>query len=80
MFTNIKVNDYIYATRFIASWVRAGGRFGLHGEGYADFRKWLESLGWVKKDEIDQIIFLAQNGKLELEYLAKEFIKNMKTK
>ena len=73
MFKNEVINGYTYATRFIMSWVRSGGIFGKHGEGYDDFRNWLELLG-LKTEDIEDIMFLAQNGKLELEVSAKNYI------
>ena len=76
MFENKAINGYTYATRFIMSWVRSGGKFGIHGEGYGDFRKWLESLG-LKTEDIEDIMFLAQNGKLELEISAKNYLNNL---
>lgn len=76
MFENKVINGYTYATRFIMSWVRSGGNFGKHGEGYDDFRNWLKSLG-LKSDDIEDIMFLAQNGKLELEVSAKNYITNL---
>ena len=76
MFENKRINGYIYATRFIMSWVRSGGKFDKHGEGYDDFRKWLESLE-LKTEDIEDIMFLAQNGKLELEVSAKNYITNL---
>ena len=76
MFKNKVINGYIYATRFIMSWVRSGGKFGKYGEGYDDFRKWLESLE-LKTEDIEDIMFLAQNGKLELEVSARNYIANL---
>ena len=48
MFTNKQINGYVYATRFIMSWVRMGGRLGKRGEGVDDFRNWLTSLNLEK--------------------------------
>ena len=76
MFENKVINGCDYATRFIMSWVRSGGTFDKHGEGYNDFRNWLESLE-LKTEDIEDIMFLAQNGKLELEISAKKFITNL---
>ena len=76
MFENKIINGCDYATRFIMSWVRSGGTFGKHGKGYDDFRKWLESLE-LKTEDIEDIMFIAQNGKLELEVSAKKFITNL---
>ena len=76
MFENKVINGYTYATRFIMSWVRSGGKFDKSGKGYGDFRKWLESLGLENRD-IRDIMFLAQNGKLELEESAKNYLKHL---
>lgn len=76
MFENKVINGYIYATRFIISWVRSGGKLDKHGEGYDDFREWLESLELTTED-IEDIMFLARNGKLELELSAKNYITNL---
>ena len=76
MFENKVINGYIYATRFIISWVRSGGKLDKHGKGYDDFRAWLESLE-LKTEDIEDIMFLAQNGKLELEVSAKNYITNL---
>ena len=79
MFENKVINGYIYATRFIMSWVRSGGKFDKYGQGYDDFREWLESLE-LKTEDIEDIMFLAQNGKLELEVSAKIFMANLHQK
>ena len=76
MFENKVINGYIYATRFIMSWVRSGGKLDKYGEGYDDFREWLESLE-LKTEDIEDIMFLAQNGKLELEVSARNYIANL---
>lgn len=68
----------IHATRFIMSWVRSGGEL-RYGKDYDDFKEWL---GTIKVDgknlsdqDVNHIMDLATNGKMELEYLAKEFMK-----
>ena len=76
MFENRQINGYTYATRFIMSWIRAGGTFHKNGEGYGDFYDWLLSLG-LSKDDADDIKILAENGKMELEYSAKKFLENL---
>lgn len=75
MFENRMINGYTYATRFIMSWVRMGGKLGKHGEGIDDFKKWLKSLD-LSDEDIRGIVFLATNGKLELEISAKAFLEN----
>ena len=71
MFTNNLVND-IHETRYIVSWLRAGGSF-YYLEDVADFRYWLKSLG-LKKEEINHIVDLATVGKMELEKSAAKFM------
>lgn len=71
-----RVIDYTYATQYIASWVRMGGQFGFHDEGVKEFREWLTSLN-LEKDDIDDIVYLATNGKMELESSAKKFLANI---
>lgn len=76
MFENKVIEGYTYATRFIMSWVRSGGKFDKSGKGYGDFRKWLESLELDPVD-IEDIMFLALNGQLELEVSAKNYMANL---
>lgn len=73
MFENKLINGNIYATRFIASWLRSGGKLDGSHKRYDDFRKWLKSLG-LNDEDIHDICFLADNGKLELEMSAEKFI------
>ena len=75
MFTNKLIGD-IYATRFIMSWVRMGGKLGKQGDGVGDFRKWLTSLD-LNEEDIEHIIFIATNGKLELEVSARKYLENI---
>lgn len=76
MFENKAINGYTYATRFIASWNRVGGKLRT-GADIDNFRAWLKSIGEVSDEDIESIIFLATNGKLELETHAKMFIANL---
>ena len=75
MFENKVINGYTYATRFIASWVREGGKLRTK-EDIDNFYKWLLSLD-LSKEDADHIKFLATNGKMELEHSAKMFLKNL---
>ena len=75
MFENKLINGYVYATRFIASWLKVGDNLSS-GKDIATFRRWLESIGELSKEDINDIINLATNGRLELQEHAKEFIKN----
>ena len=73
MFENIMIDGYIYATRFIASWIKVGGTLNKPGD-LTKFVNWLRSLE-LSENEICSIKFLATNGKLELEDDAKKFLK-----
>ena len=72
-FENFIVQDYTYASRFIASWLREGGNL-RRGADYELFREWLVSIG-VTPENARRISNLASNGKLELENMAKKFLK-----
>jgi hypothetical protein len=78
MFENRLIKN-IHASRYIMSWVRVGGTFTRNGlKQYDDFRNWLESLSLnLSDEEVNDIVYLAQNGKMELEISAKTFIENM---
>ena len=65
----------IYATRFIASWLKIGGML-CTGKDVDNFRSWLLSLG-LNSDEVWPIMYLATNGKMELEVNAKAFLKKL---
>lgn len=73
----------IHATRFIMSWVREGGHLRRRGDGIDDFRDWLKSLTIdgkpLSENDVEHIVFLATNGKMELEYSAKNFMASLKT-
>lgn len=60
----------IYYSRYIASWENS------HGYGHSDslFKEWLESVG-LGEDEIEEVVFLRRNGKMELENSVNEFLK-----
>lgn len=73
MFEN-KNYEGIYYSRFIASWANEGGSFKRGA-----FKEWLRTLKIngkeIPEDIIREINELATNGKMELETLAREFIK-----
>lgn len=75
MFENKLIDGDIYATRFIMSWVRMGGRLGKKGDGIDDFRKWLTSLN-LNDEDIEHIMFIATSGKLELEISARNYLES----
>lgn len=76
MFENKAINGYVYATRFIASWIKVGGQLRT-GKDIKDFKDWLKSIGEISDDDIDRIVFLATNGRLELENHARRFLENL---
>lgn len=74
MYENKLING-IYASRYIASWIRAGGEL-YYVEDVDNFYEWLLSLG-LTNDEATHIGWLATNGKMELENDAEKFIENI---
>lgn len=78
MFTNRQINNYTYATRYIASWLREGGKLRT-GKDVGDFCRWLSSMG-LSEDEVRHIKFLAENGKMELEDSARKFLAELAEK
>lgn len=74
MFKNNLIGD-IHETRFIASWLRAGGQL-YYVEDVDNFSKWLLSLG-LTEDEVYHIINMATCGKIELEHNAREFLSKL---
>ena len=72
MFTNKMINNYTYATRYIVSWIKMGGKL-RYLDDVDKFYKWLLSTG-MSEEEADHIKFLATNGKLELENSVNAFL------
>lgn len=75
MFKNRLIFGHIYATRFIASWINAGGQLKTRQD-IGDFTHWLLSLHLSGQDVI-LIVNLATEGKLELEENAKNFLNEL---
>lgn len=71
----------IHVTRFIMSWVREGGELKRNGRGYDEFEAWLRSLkvdgNHLSDQDVNHILDLTKCGKMELEYSAREFMKNI---
>ena len=64
-----------HASRYIMSYLREGGEARYRDK----FRKWLKSLPMeLTEEEIDYIVDIYDNGKMELEMNAKSFLKNYK--
>lgn len=66
----------IHKSRYVASWTNSGGTM----EYVDEFREWLSTLEidgeHLTPDEIDEIDWYGRNGKMELEYSAKDFLAN----
>ena len=67
----------VHYSRWIMSWIREGGYFVSTGTGYWQFKEWLKSMN-VDKDDIDAIMEMAMNGKMEFEHSAWDFIQELK--
>ena len=75
-FENIAIKG-IHASRYIASYIRVGGTISKRA-GQSDFKDWLKSLPLgLSEEEMDHIVELAVNGKMEFEDHARKFLKNL---
>ena len=70
-FENAKTKAGIHYSRYVASWMRKGGK--IYSEGL--FYRWLKEKEQLTDDEINDIQFMMQTGKMELERSAEEFMK-----
>lgn len=70
MFENKLTHNGIHYSRYISSWKQAGGKIYRGGL----FERWLREIEHLTEEEISDILFMAENGKLELECSAKMFI------
>lgn len=75
-FENVIVRN-IHASRYVASWMHAGGST-KGGKNRALLRTWLEQLtidgSCLTADEVNKIYWYATNGKMELEHNAERFL------
>lgn len=89
-FENEIING-IYISRYIASWYKAGGshtqyrnKSGTGRRVETHFADWLRSLKtdtgelFLTEEQVLRIVCFAENGKLELENSAKNFINDLK--
>ena len=67
----LEVGRLMNAHRFVMSWIRTGG--DLKDGATEEFIELVNSLKWPEKDK-KLILFMANNGKLEYEELAKKFM------
>lgn len=72
-----RLNGEVHKSRLIASWYRVGGTITDVCSLSTPFAKFLRSLG-INEDDIHDTIQYAMNGKLEVQTLAREFLKNEK--
>ena len=73
-FENARIKG-VHASRYIMSYLREGGEANYRDK----FREWLKSLPMeLTEEEIDYIVGIYDNGKMELEMNAKRFLKNYK--
>ena len=59
-------------SRYIASWIDVGGQLKTL-ENIGEFTTWLDRLG-VEKADINNIVQMATNGKMEIESSARRFL------
>ena len=82
-----KLFEKIYYSRFIASWIKAGGNFNKSKKVYVNedhyyrtsmFEEWLRQITingkHIPEETIKEIYELATSGKLELQEDAKKFL------
>ena len=79
MFENKKTQKGgIHYSRYIASWLRMGGRIPDGGVYNSQlFIRWLESEG-LTPEEINDVMRIVDNGKMELEFSASKFLNEHK--
>ena len=70
-FENAITHNGIDYSRYVSSWLRNGGK--IYPEGL--FYRWLREKEKLTEEEISDIYFMMQTGKMELEMSAKEFIR-----
>lgn len=79
IFSNaLEGNTYIgYKSRIIASWIKVGGGFRSNRE-KKEFKEWLSTLverNYITSDQRWEVLFMIDNGKLELQEDARKFFR-----
>ncbi len=64
----------VYASRIIASWYKIGGKITDVRWTLSPFAEWCRDMG-ISDDDIWHCIHLATNGKLELQTLGRQFLR-----
>lgn len=72
MLENMKVNG-IHMSRYIASWMNAGGEFIGTWED-SSFSRWLRTVGVDDEQDVHDIFEMATCGKFELEQSARRYM------
>lgn len=73
-FENKVASNGVHYSRIIASWAKEAGDVGLPYMFRGVFGTWLRTLG-LPENEVKDICFIADNGKMELESSASKFLK-----
>lgn len=70
----IEGNDTVhYKSRIVASYINEGGN--INSKKFEEYLDKLVELNWIESKDVQDVIFYARNGKLELEIIAKQILK-----
>lgn len=70
----IEGNDTVhYKSRIVASYINEGGN--INSKKFEEYLDKLVELGWIDSKDVQDVIIYARNGKLELEIIAKQILK-----
>lgn len=70
----IEGNDTVhYKSRIVASYIKEGGN--IKSKKFEEYLDKLVELGWIEPKDVQDVINYARNGKLELEIIAKQILK-----
>jgi predicted transcriptional regulator len=73
----IEGNDTVhYKSRIVASYINKGGN--INSEKFEEYLDKLVELGWIESKDVQDVIYYARNGKLELEMIARQILKEEK--
>jgi hypothetical protein len=73
----IEGNDTVhYKSRIVASYTNEGGN--IHSKKFEEYLDKLVELGWIESKDVQDVIYYARNGKIELEMIARQILKEEK--
>jgi predicted transcriptional regulator len=73
----IEGNDTVhYKSRIVASYINEGGN--INSRKFKEYLDKLVELGWIESKDVQDVIYYARNGKLELEMIARQILKEEK--